>query len=234
MPRRTWPNRFKQNRGLRVSVTTEHIPDAGMEHYIASVAQLAGGTPGQGIVQSPLTQVKSTALADSLVAWNVRYNSVRAYVQGRGTALLRLLTSAYFTEVTARTPYDTGNAMRHWHVADSVTGAAIQGYTDLRDEPISQDAAYQEAMSNADGVIKGLKRNSRPRIVNRTPYITELETGSSNQAPVGMRIYAEHAVQKVWQTFHTTKGIPASYVQSQGLLKKAIETRELGSKARSK
>ena len=233
MPRRAWSDRFKQNRGLQVNITTEHTSDAVMEHYIASLAQLAGGSPGQGIVQSPLTQVKSTALADSLVAWNVRYNSVRAYVQGRGTALLKLLTSAYFTEVTARTPYDTGNAMRHWHVADSVTGATIQGYTDLRDDPISRDAAYQEAMSNADGVIKGLKRNSRPRIVNRTPYISELETGSSKQAPVGMRIYAEHAVQQVWQTFHTTKGIPASYVQSQGLLKKATKTRELGSKARS-
>lgn len=156
----------------------------------------------------------------NLIEWNARYKNVLSYMQWRGVKFLRRVTKAYLHAVVEATPHDTGNAVRNWSVVDSKEGS-VPAYVDMKGEPVDQAEAIDQALAAGDAVIDGLKRYSQPVVANSTPYIDLLDVGYSGQAPQGMTLYGEAAVQKEWDAFHA---------EGDGLLKKAEAARELGSR----
>lgn len=94
-----------------------------------------------------------------------------------------------FSEIVANTPVDTGRARSSWNIS--------LGTPDLKTNPEGiypeyqdQGAAYQQAQGQAESLVGGL-RESPARIepiyiTNALEYISDLENGTSDQAPVGM------------------------------------------------
>lgn len=78
--------------------------------------------------------------------------------------------------VVLRTPVDTGRARANWQAS---VGSSIGGTTDKND-PSGSGAisAAQASITEAPGKVWFL--------ANNLPYISELEYGSSQQAPGGM------------------------------------------------
>lgn len=135
-----------------------------------------------------------------LAMWDARNKSVVAYVERRGVRLLKRLTGEYFRTIVRYTPYDTGNAIRHWYI---LSDGDVPEYTDMRDEPIERGDAIDEAMDRGEEALADLKRNSKPMVINTAPYIESLDVGSSKKAPAGMSVHAEAAVIAVWDSFHS-------------------------------
>lgn len=178
---------------------------------------------GVTIVRSP-TETAHSDFANmkeiNLIEWNARYKNVLSYMQWRGVRFLRRVTRAYLHAVVEATPHDTGNAIRNWSVVDSKEGS-VPGYVNMKYEPVDQSEAIEQTLAVGDDVIDGLRRYSRPVVANSTPYIDLLDVGYSKQAPQGMTLHGEAAVQREWDAFHS---------EGDGLLKKAEAARELGSR----
>ena len=93
--------------------------------------------------------------------------------------LVRDVTENLFTFIVLRTPVDTGRTRGNYFV--SVSGAMMTDYDEMNFDPTGTNS-----ISQASDAIKGIKAGGVVRIINNTPYVMDLEFGSSKQAPRGM------------------------------------------------
>ncbi len=173
------------------------------QQNITGALDFMGLVDGDAFSHSPLIVQHADnidTLSFDLQMWDARNKSVTAYVERRGVRLLRRMTAEYFKTVVEYTPYDTGNAIRNWHIID---GNDIPSYNELRNDPVDIGDAQEEALARGELALSSLKRDSKPMVVNPAPYIEALDVGSSSQAPIGMSIHAEAAVIAVWDSFHS-------------------------------
>ena len=106
---------------------------------------------------------------------NIRGKQVE---QNAGRAV-RVAALAADQGVVLATPVDTGRARSNWIVSLGFPVVA-------NNEPAGEDPT-QQALSQAAAVIRTFKPGLGPIfIANGVPYIQELESGSSAQAPAGM------------------------------------------------
>ena len=86
--------------------------------------------------------------------------------------------------VVDKTPHLTGTAMANWRVSLSGLGG---DFRDFHPDPISEGRAAQVAKGSFQRIRRGSVRvGDNITIYNNTPYIYELELGSSRKAPQGM------------------------------------------------
>lgn len=93
--------------------------------------------------------------------------------------LVRDVTENLFTFIVLRTPVDTGRTRGNYFV--SASGAMMTDYDEMNFDPTGTNS-----ISRASDAIKGIKAGGVVRIINNTPYVMDLEFGSSKQAPRGM------------------------------------------------
>jgi hypothetical protein len=86
--------------------------------------------------------------------------------------------------VVDKTPHQTGTAKANWHVS---VRAADDEFRDYHPSPISSGRAAQVSKGGFQRIRRGTVRAGDDiHVFNNTPYIYELELGSSRQAPTGM------------------------------------------------
>lgn len=102
-----------------------------------------------------------------------------------------------FGEIVAGTPVDTGRARSSWNISAGTPDLKTNpegSYPEYHDE----NAAFQLAASQAENLLAPLRESGAQiepiYITNALNYISDLEDGTSKQAPVGM---VEIALQKV-------------------------------------
>lgn len=79
--------------------------------------------------------------------------------------------------VIPHTPIKEGRARRNWQANKS---APLTTYLEA---PLSPEEGEREAISNARTVASTLKSGDAAHLTNNAPYISELNRGSSTQAP---------------------------------------------------
>lgn len=92
------------------------------------------------------------------------------------------------------TPIDTGQARRNWQPRLN------QAATTVLDEPSGPAAGQQEAILAIKAMAAQYKAGNVAHITNNLPYIRELNSGSSKQAPA---MFVENAILAAVRQFNT-------------------------------
>ena len=116
-------------------------------------------------------------------------NSLEQRAKGyekRASDLAVKVASELLNNLLWRTPVDTSTALSNWQVSfDAPLGSFIQAYV-----PgylgYTAAASITEANSVGNAVLARKKPGQAIYISNNTPYIRDLENGSSKQAPQGI------------------------------------------------
>ena len=91
--------------------------------------------------------------------------------------LLKKITLEIFTRVVIKTPVDKGHAINNW--LPSINFASIY-------ELPGDDPSGSQSIARIEIEAAKVKAGDMIYLVNNVPYIMELETGKSKQAPYGM------------------------------------------------
>lgn len=107
------------------------------------------------------------------------------------------VAKAYLVAVADATPVDTGAAVSNWQLGINLSPDSVL-------PPYTPGRYSSTALENLNATIQAgtsIADSSKPgdaiHIVNNIHYITELNNGSSNQAPSGMTAIAELAALRV-------------------------------------
>lgn len=94
--------------------------------------------------------------------------------------VVRTVTLQAHSRITVRTPVDKGRAKANWFVRIGGAGNKVTENTDKTGTSTIADGAAEIAK------YRSLKTFPVISLYNNLPYINRLETGYSNQAPIGM------------------------------------------------
>lgn len=96
------------------------------------------------------------------------------------------LAEAFVKKVIDHTPVDTGKAVSNWVISLGTPNTTLkEPYVPGR-KGSTAEANRKAAEAEARKVIGAYKSKSQVWVTNATPYISDLESGTSKQAPYGM------------------------------------------------
>jgi hypothetical protein len=118
----------------------------------------------------------------------------------------RLVALKLYQKILMLTPVDTGRARGNWQMdigrwpAGVVDAGKGKPGTNKRKRRPGLRVGEKKQVASADAKLNGLKLGQSIFIGNNLPYITMLETGTSDQAPNGM---VERAMNQISRQFQS-------------------------------
>lgn len=124
-----------------------------------------------------MTTFKGFAKKLQQVSKNFEANSERVLIR---------MAEGFTNKVIEHTPVDTGRAVSNWTISIGVPQMSLREPYVPGKKGSTAEANRRAAEAEARKVTKTYKSKAQVFVTNITPYIGDLESGTSKQAPYGM------------------------------------------------